>query len=295
MDIIEGIQSKFPALTRKQREVADYMLEDVDRMSYVTLKEMSSELGITEMTILKTCSILGFSSFTDMKYEFRKYAARQMEAFRHPNVEYSAPRMPAYELDDMDRLLHDIFLEEAKLSNLFYSRLDVRKLFEAADLMLEADSIVLCGRGVSLNVCQYMSTLLSVMGRGSIVINTELDDEIHGMLPLVTEKTLVFLVSFPDYYRMTTKLAEYFHKKGRKVILLTDSEKAPLCRYSDLTLVANTKNRLFLNSMGNPMAMVNMIASALNIRLSAMQRTEDDPKEEFHGLFLDRESLNTPE
>ena len=295
MNIIERIQNKFPALTRKQREVADYMLEDIDRMSYVTLKEMSNELGITDMTILKTCSILGFSSFTDMKYEFRKYAARQMEAFRHPNVEYSAPRMPAYELDDMDRLLHEICLEESKLSNLFYSQLDVRRLFETADRILEADNVVLCGRGVSFYICQYMSTLLSVMGRGSLVVNTEMDDEIHRVLPLINDRTLVFAVSFPDYYRMTEKFVEYAHKKGRNVILLTDSEKAPLCRYSDLVLIAGTKNRLFLNSMGNPMAMVNMIASALNIRLSAASEEYCDPKEEFHDLFLNGEENTVTE
>lgn len=290
MEIIEQIQSKFPFLTRKQREVADYMLEDIDRMSYVTLKEMSSELNITEMTILKTCSILGFSSFTDMKYEFRKYAARNMEAFRHPNAEYSAPRMPAYELDDMDKLLHEICQEEARLSNLFFAGLDIRKLFAAADMLLEGDKIVLCGRGVSLQICQYISTLLSVVGLGSIVINSELDDEVHRALPLITPETTVFVVSYPDYYRMTDKFAEHAHKKGIRVLLLTDSEKAPVSKYADLILTAGTKSRLFLNSIGNAMSLVNLLASAVNIRLSASTKEYGTIIEEFHGLFEETEA-----
>ena len=285
MNIIEQIRSKIPLLTRKQREVVDYMLEDIDRMSYVTLKEMSAELNITEMTILKTCSILGFSSFTDMKYEFRKQATKHMEAFRHPNVEYSVPRMPAYELDDMDKLLHEICQESAMLTGLFYSQLDVHRIFTAADMLLEADHIVLCGRGLSLNICQYMSAMLSVIGLGNIVVNSELDEEIHRVLPLMTEKTVAFVVSYPDYYRMTDKFAEYAHRKGRRVLLLTDSEKAPACRFADLILMAKTKNRLFLNNMTNPAAMVNLIASALNIRLSATKKEYGIFKEEFHGLF----------
>ena len=287
MTVIEQIQSKFPFLTKKQREIADFMLDDIDRMSYITLKEMSGELNITEMTILKTCSILGFTSFTDMKYEFRKHAARQMEIFRHPNVEYSAPRMPAYELDDTDRLMYEICQEEARLSGHFYAELDIQNLFKAADMILSAGNIILCGRGVSLLICRYMSTLLSVMGIGSVTVNTELDDEIHSALPMMNENALVFVISYPDYYRMTEKVAEYAYKKGRAVLLLTDSEKCPLCRYSTHVLIAATKNRLFLNSMGNPMAMVNLLASALNIRLSTVNGEYGIFKEEFHGLFAE--------
>ena len=45
MTVIEQIQEKCPFLTRKQREVADYMLEDPERMSYVTLREISQVTG----------------------------------------------------------------------------------------------------------------------------------------------------------------------------------------------------------------------------------------------------------
>lgn len=290
MDIVEQIRGKFPFLTRKQREVADYMLDDIDRMSYVTLKEMSVELNITEMTILKTCTILGFASFTDMKYEFRKYAARKMEEFRHPNAEPSAPRMPAYELNDMDLLMHEICQEEAQLSSLFYSELDIRRIFEAADMILNADNVVICGRGVSFCICQYLGTMLTSLGQGVVLINSELDDNIHSTLPLIGENTLVFVVAYPDYYRMTEKFAEFAHKKGRKVLLLTDTMKAPLVRHADTVLTAPTKNRLFLNSMANPMAMVNLIASALNIRLSATTREFNEHSMEFHSLFREEES-----
>ena len=82
MTVVEQIQEKYPFLTKKQREVAAYMVADPERMSYTTLKEISRDTGITEMTILKTCDSLGFASFSDLKYEFRKYAAQQVEQLR---------------------------------------------------------------------------------------------------------------------------------------------------------------------------------------------------------------------
>lgn len=125
MTIIEQIQEKHPFLPRKQREVADYMISDPERMSYVTLKEISQDTGITEMTILKTCNSLGYRSYSELKYEFRKYASLQLEQFRNQVIEYAAQRPPVYELDDTRRLLKNICDEEKYLAERFFRELDI--------------------------------------------------------------------------------------------------------------------------------------------------------------------------
>lgn len=92
MGIVDKIKEKYPYLPRKQRDVAS---QNVERMSYVTLKKVARDSGVTEMTVLKTCVLLGFSSISDLKYEFRKYAARQLEYTRYLDAEYNTPASPA--------------------------------------------------------------------------------------------------------------------------------------------------------------------------------------------------------
>lgn len=288
MTLIERLQEKQPFLTRKQREVVDYMLEDLERMSYVTLKEMSRETGVTEMTILKTCSLLGFSSFSALKYEFRKYAAQQLELLRHQINEYPMPPAPDYELDDPQRLLKEICDEEAHLTSLFFQRVDLRRIFEAVDMLLEADQIILCGRGVSYNICDYLSMRLATLGQGVATINSELDDSIHAALPLLTERSLLVAVSFPDYYRMTIKVAEYAQRKGVRVLGLTDSEKSPITPFCAMTLHAPTQTRMFLNTISMPMVLVNLLTTALHIRLSEQEVNFGENIEEFYSLFPER-------
>lgn len=284
MTVIEQIQEKAPFLTRKQREVAAYMLADPERMSYVTLKEISKDTGITEMTILKTCDSLGFASFSDLKYEFRKYAAQQMEQLRHFS-DFGINPPPDYELSDTERLLKDICGEEARLFDRFFSTVDIQQIFAAADMLRAADKVVLCGRGVSTYVCEYLSMLLSIMGCGSVLINTELYDSIHMALPLLTPKSVLFIVSFPDYYHMTTTVAEFASRKKVKIIAMTDSSKSPVVPFADMVLTVPTTTRLFMNTLGAPMVLANLIASALNIRISGRNTNFASSVTEFYALM----------
>ena len=59
-DILTIIRKKKNGLTKKQRIVAEYMLEHQDEMSYITLRDLSRKIGVTEITILNTCQALGF-------------------------------------------------------------------------------------------------------------------------------------------------------------------------------------------------------------------------------------------
>lgn len=288
MTVIEKLQEKYPFLTRKQREVVDYMLDDPERMSYITLKELSRAARVTEMTILKTCTLLGFSSFSTLKYEFRKYAAQQLELLRHKENEYPMPPAPDYELDDPHRLLQEICSEEAKLTSLFFQRLDLYRLSEAAELILNAGYTVLCGRGVSYNICDYFAMRLATLGQGVVTVNSELDDSIHEALPLLRKNSLLVAVSFPDYYRVTTKVAEYASRKGAKVLGITDSAKSPILPFCNMSLIAPTQTRMFLNTIGTPMMLVNLLTCALHIRLSAEKRNFGANIEEFYALFPER-------
>lgn len=283
MTVIEQIQEKFPFLTRKQREVANYMLEDPERMSYVTLKEMSKDTAITEMTILKTCTVLGFANFSSMKYEFRKYAAMQLEQFRSQTSGYQVAALPAGE-ENEEALLREICENEVRIVTNHLNNLDPKQIFAAADLLLSADKVVLFGRGVAYNVASHVATLLPSMGKGAIAINSEIYDDVYGALPLLTKQSLVIVVAFPDYYRTTVKIAEYAHKHGIKVMAFTDSERSPICEFSDFNLFMPSHSRMFLNNIAMPMETVNLLATAMNIRLGTKSEQEIESVNRYNAF-----------
>lgn len=285
MDMITNIREKYPGLTRKQKLIADYMLENIEKMSFLTLKELSEELDITEVTILNACSALGFSSFNEVKYESRKYISLMEKVNLHRDMQYISTYIPEYELVNQKELLKNIIQEERGQMESFADSLDVDLMFSAAELFISVPKVVLCGRGISKLLADFLAIRLAGVDIASTVMDTELNDSIHAALPMFDELTLVVAVSFPDYYFMTDKIAEHAAKEGCKVLAITDSSNAPIVKFASQALFVPSSTRLFLNTVSIPMALINVLTSALDIVNSYRKAGKEDGAERFNNLF----------
>lgn len=282
-DIIGQIEECYGSMTKKQKQIADYIKNNIDTMSFITLREMSNELGITEITILNACKILGYGSFNEMKYEVRKYINVNRRMGVYQQNDYFSSTLPKYELNDKEQLLVEICMEEKVLIDEFARNFDSRHILEAARLFLGHPRIILCGRGMSYIICQWLFSALTVVQLSSVVVNTELNENVYSALPSLNEDTLLVAVSFPDYYFMTEQIARYAKKKGAKVIGITDSQNAGVAKYADLLLTVRSTTRMFINTASAPMALVNLLVSAIKIEGNM---DEELFGKEFGELFL---------
>ena len=263
-DILTIIRKKKNGLTKKQRIVAEYMLEHQDEMSYITLRDLSRKIGVTEITILNTCQALGFEGINAVKYEFRKaqILEEKIDAIDEIST-YNIGVVPGYELSDKEQFLKEVGTEEIGMLKDYWASVDLHRIFEAAELCTGYDRVFICGRGFSYTVAELLQNYLSYGDIYASVVNTELNDNTYGMLPVLKPDTLVIVISFPDYYYMTTKVAEFAKKAGAKLLAVTDREDTEVARLADLVLAAPTRSRIFMNTLSAVMMMLNLFASAL--------------------------------
>lgn len=263
-DILTIIRKKKNGLTKKQRIVAEYMLEHQDEMSYITLRDLSRKIGVTEITILNTCQALGFEGINAVKYEFRKAQILEEKTDVIDEIStYNIGVVPGYELSDKEQFLKEVGTEEIGMLKDYWASVDLHRIFEAAELCTGYDRVLICGRGFSYTVAELLQNYLSYGDIYASVVNTELNDNTYGMLPALKPDTLVIVISFPDYYYMTTKVAEFAKKAGAKLLAVTDREDTEVARLADLVLAAPTRSRIFMNTLSAVMMMLNLFASAL--------------------------------
>ena len=271
-DIIEVIKAKYPMLTKKQREIYDYILQNPDKMCFSTLRELSHEVGVSEMTILNLCTVLGYANYNEVKYEFRKYAAAKRRSSVVMGDSYALPFIPQDELDEGNELFREMCGEELDNINSFYKNINVDDYINAARMVCGAKRVIVCGRGVSIQLANYMLTRLTMNGVACIVVDTENNDSVQSAIQFIDSDTLVVPICFPDYYFMTVRLAQFAKTRGAKLLSVTDNAQSDTAVISDLSLFCPTGTRLFLNTMTTPVLAVNCLTTAVSVEMNRCGR-----------------------
>lgn len=173
------------------------------------------------------------------------------------------------------KVLAEIGDEEVKAITDYWKNIDLKKYFEAADLILNSKQIFICGRGISWTMAEYMKNRLSSCEVLGITANTELNDDVYGMLTSLTEESLLIPISFPDYYFMTTKVTERARMQNAKILAITDRLDTAVAQCADLTLTAPTMTRVFLNTLTSPMLMLNLLTSAIKLKQGKTELNEN--------------------
>lgn len=81
-------------------------------MCFVTLKGLCAATKVSEMTILHVCTALGYKSYNELNYEFRKYAAIQSIIEVQKQNLYAIADVPHHELSDKANVMAEICKEE---------------------------------------------------------------------------------------------------------------------------------------------------------------------------------------
>lgn len=268
MNIIERLKEKYPNMTKKQKQIAEYMINHVDKMSFITLKDLSAETKVTEMTILNACAAFGYANFNEVKYEFRNYISMLNKIELHQENAYPSTFIPKYELEDQKKVLTEILEEETGMFQRFVENTNIEKLFHISHEIISSEKIIICGRGVSKLMAEFFTLRLASIGIGAIIVDTELNDSLHAALAMIDDKTLLISISLPDYYFMTDKVAAYAKKCKAKILVIADNEQAPIVKFSDWVLYTPSTTRLFLNTPSVVTALINILTSAVKIEMS---------------------------
>ena len=284
MDIIKRIEDTYPKLTRKQKQIADFILQNTDTLTFITLKDLSSQVGVTEITILNLCKQLGYGSFNEVKYECRKLLGNSERQQLYEENEYYQIDIPDYELSDEEKFLNDIRQEELRLVVDTIKGINMKHLLQVAEMVVAAQKVMVCGRGVSYLMCEQFSIGLTGGEIASMKINTELNESVFAAVPAMDKNTVLVAFSFPDYYFVTEKVAAYAKDRGARVIVITDTDKAPICQYADEIVFAKSSARLVLNTLSAPMAVINLLVSA--VLFVAKNRKKKTKSEEFEKFSV---------
>ena len=260
--LINIIQAQYSRLSKGQKLIAQYIINNYDKVAFMTASKLGEAVGVSESTVVRFANALGYAGYPKLQeglQELIKNKLTTVQRVEMANEDYS---------DD-----------STILSKVLKSDIDnIKATFEeASNRILKSRKIYILGMRSSFTVAQYLAFYLNVILDNVQLIRIDMGDP-YQQIVRMNEDDLLIVFSFPRYSKQSHQVAKYAKSKGAYIVSITDSSFAPVAPLSDNILLVKSNMASFVDSLVAPMS----VANALIISV-AMKET-DDIKKYFHDL-----------
>ena len=232
MDILEHLQKLYPALTKKQKTIADYLLANPEEISYITLAQLSHQTGTSELTLLRFCQKLGYSNFLDLKEQFRDYTQKMIK--QASSSSFFLPERTSGEDTEREQMLHEICNTEAAVFSDFITNINLESVIKASDEIRKSTRIYIFAHDISLVPGKFLQSRLEILYLNSALIDLSDLEVTQKIIQQLTDGDLVIFFSFPRYYFPIGNIAKKAAKSGVPILTITDSDTSPAAAHSTL-------------------------------------------------------------
>lgn len=221
------IQGILPSLNPTERLIAEYVLEDPERILSSSIAEMRDGSGASVGSIVGFCRSVGVKGFAEFKIALARELAQSGFSGFGPGGEGSSQSGTVFE---------KVFQFHARslVDTLQINSQDTMR--EAANTLDRAHRIELFAIGISFPIAYLTSSKLRLIG---LPAATQFDSHMQLIAATQLRKgDVAFGISCSGATSETVHCLEVARSRGARTICLTNSVKAPITHCADLALFA---------------------------------------------------------
>lgn len=256
-EIKEKITSRYNSLPKNQRKVAEYFINNFDKIPFLNVQDLSSATGVSVASIVRFAQRAGFEGFSELRDAIAGSLQKEIN------------NKQIFPLFEKHKVREDLLTEVANLDikNINDTlNLIERKTFDnVIDAILKSERVFTAGLGISFLLAEILAYQLTQVGVSSSVLqhsHTLFNEQILFMNP----KDLLIVFSFPPYSKETVEAAEFAKKRKIDVIAVTNQPASPATFFTKANLIVRSENMLFTNSFAAISVLINAIATACAIK-----------------------------
>ncbi|WP_254656277.1 MurR/RpiR family transcriptional regulator [Jannaschia sp. CCS1] len=225
------MQAQLPTLSAGDRQIADTILGDPDRMARLSSGELARAAGRSQSSVVKFCQKLGFSGYQDLRLAVTRAAATQKAPNDavHSSIEVS---------DDASMTAQKLLASKIHALQETLSINPAKNLDAARDALNGAARVQLSGVGASSLVARDFVYKLQKLGI-SVLFDADSHIQMAHSATLTPDDVLVSL-SQSGFSLETLRIAEAAAKRGATIITVTGLHPNPLADVADKALCTVT-------------------------------------------------------
>ena len=254
--VTQRLARSIPQLSPRLRRVAHYVLEHPGDVATMSMRKLSSAVGVPPTTTSRLPRAVGFESWETFRDVFRDNLRASSYSTRAAALQESGA------LDHAELLWRG--MRESSRDNLehLFDSIDANKTAEVADTLAAANKVHVVGMQSSSFFAGYLHYVAQmafpnwhlVSGSGG-----ELADDTIA----IESGDAVVAIAFSSYARGTVEVARHGFAQGASIVAITDSLNSPLVPYAVHTLLVSTRSPHFFESYIAAAALIEVVVAQL--------------------------------
>lgn len=258
LDVIQIMDSQYPKMSKGHKAIANYIKENYDEAVFMTAAKIGEELGISESTVVRFATKIGYKGFPEFQAALADWVKNQLNSVSKVGAKYGR--------SSQSEILISVLTGDIERIQDTMGQIDPESFERAADEILSAKNVYVIG----LRSCEPLAGFLAFylnMVRGNVfLLNTTSVSETFEQMIRVNENDCVIGISFPRYSMRTLKAMEFARDRNARVISITDNEYSPMRMYSSCTLFARSDMVSIVDSLVAPLSVINALVVALCLK-----------------------------
>lgn len=258
VDIIKNIQNNFNKLSKGQKLIAEFIINNYDKAAFMTAATIGDTVNVSESTVVRFANTLGYDGYRQLQKELHELVKNKLTTVQrlsmtneYSNKENALKKVMRKDLENIEKTINEI---------------DLVAFQESINLILNAKNIYILGLRSSSFLAGYLGFYLSFIIKGVKVLNSGPNDLFEQLL-WVDSKDLIIGISYPRYSKRTLEALEFCMEKGCKIISITDSLISPASKDSDISLIASSDMLSFVDSLVAPMSLINALIVSIGMEM----------------------------
>ena len=199
-------------LTPNEQQVIDYINENIDKISDLTISEIADRAYVSASTISRAIRKCGLHKMSDMRYQ-----------------------AAISEIAKENLYVNEIFNAFHKECDKTIEKLDTSTILEAVKHIQKAKKIYVIASGSTCYIAERFTAQLQWLGYGAC---TQFDTTIlERMNYLATSEDVVVVFTVANTHSILAEAAQHAKDVGAKVIVLSCVNAEPLAKVADVMMV----------------------------------------------------------
>lgn len=275
-DIAARISARMSDFSKGKKRIANAILTSYDKVAYMTAAKLGEMCGVSESTVVRFATELGFEGYPEMQNAVRELV--RIKLTPNQRIEVSDQRL------GNKSILENVLNEDADRIKYTLEHIDEEAFRRAADALNNAKQIYVFGARSSATLAYFLNFNLELILDNVKLIQPSSASEVFEQMLSIHEGDVLFAISFPRYSKKVVDAVKYAHGQKATVIALSDSEASPLAEYADCLLTAQSGMASYVDSLVAPLSLLTALLATvakerreeIRARFDALERVWDE-------------------